>query len=60
MRQLQMFTTAELAVMRDRTASRSYSPAAEEFRRIHEHHRAWGLERRHAERLRRARRGTND
>ena len=27
MRQLQMFTTAELAAMRDRTASRRYSPA---------------------------------
>jgi hypothetical protein len=53
MRQLQLFTTTELAAMRDRTASRSYSPAAEEFRREHERHRAWGLTRRHAERLRR-------
>ena len=54
MRQLQLFTPAELAGMRDRTASRSYSPAADEFRRIHERHRRWGLARRHAERLRRA------
>src|SRR4051812_25894485 len=52
MRQLQFFTTAELAKMRDRTASRSYSPAAEEFRREHERHREWGLKRRHANRLR--------
>ena len=55
MRQLQMFTTAELAVMRDRSASRSYSPAADKFRREHERHREWGLSRRHAERLRRRR-----
>jgi hypothetical protein len=55
MRQLQLFTTAELARMRDRTASRSHSPEAEEFRRNHERHRAWGLARRHAERLRRLR-----
>jgi hypothetical protein len=41
--------------MRDRTASRSYSPAGEEFRREHERHRAWGLTQRHAERLRRLR-----
>lgn len=53
MRQLQFFTTAELAAMRDRTASRRYSPAREEFRREHHRHRVWGLARRHAERLRR-------
>src|ERR1700754_123553 len=53
MRQLQFFTTTELAVMRDRTASRSYSPAGEEFRREHRRHRAWGLTQRHAERLHR-------
>ena len=53
MRQLQLFTSAQLAQMRDRTASRSYSPAGEEFRREHERHRAWGLARRHAERMRR-------
>jgi len=55
MRQLQLFTKAELAGMRDRTASRSYSPGREQFRREHERHRAWGLARRHAERLRHAR-----
>ncbi|MGX6602979.1 hypothetical protein ACWKSP_12695 [Micromonosporaceae bacterium Da 78-11] len=52
MRQISMFTTAEIAGMRDRTASRNHSPSRDEFRRRHEHHRAWGLVRRHAERLR--------
>ena len=51
MRQLQLFTTTQLAGMRNRTLSRRYSPAGEEFRREHERHRAWGLARRHAERL---------
>jgi hypothetical protein len=55
MGQLQLFTRAELAAMRDRTASRNYSPARDEFRREHERHRAWGLSQRHAEKLRRAR-----
>ncbi|WP_203833671.1 hypothetical protein, partial [Actinoplanes campanulatus] len=41
--------------MRDRSARRNHSPAAEQFRREHERHRAWGLHRRHAERLRRTR-----
>jgi hypothetical protein len=54
-RQLELFTTAELAAMRDRTRSRRYSPANEQFRREHARHRAWGLARRHAEKLRRAR-----
>ncbi len=53
MRQLQFFTRAEVAGMRDRTASRKYSLAGEEFRRVHARHRAWGLTQRHAERLRR-------
>ena len=53
MRQLQLFTTAELARMRDRTRSRNYSPERDEFRRAHERRRAWGLARRHAEKLRR-------
>jgi hypothetical protein len=53
MRQLQLFTTTPLAAMRDRTASRHYSAARDKFRREHERHRAWGLARRHAERLRR-------
>ena len=52
MRQLQLFSTTQLATMRDRTASRNYSPERDEFRREHERHRAWGLERRHAERMR--------
>jgi hypothetical protein len=55
MRQLQLFTTADLAKMRDRTASRNYSPERDEFRRDHERHRSWGLARRHADRLRRVR-----
>ncbi len=55
MRQLQLFTTTELAKMRDPTASRNYCPHRAEFRRAHERHRAWGLTRRHAERLRRTR-----
>ena len=55
MRQLQLFTTAEVAGMRDRTASRRYSPGREAFRRDHERRRAWGLKRRHAERLHRSR-----
>jgi hypothetical protein len=56
MRQLQLFTSAALAEMRDRTASRNYSPEREEFRREHARHRAWGLLQRHGERLRRQRR----
>jgi hypothetical protein len=42
MRQLQLFASAELAQMRDRTASRNYSPERDEFRREHERHRNWG------------------
>ncbi len=56
MRQLQFFTTAELAKMRDRTRKRNYSPAGEEFRREHERHRAWGLQQRHAAKLSQLRR----
>jgi hypothetical protein len=55
MRQLQLFTTAELARMRDRTASRNHSPERDEFRRLHAHHRAWGLVQRHGRRLHRLR-----
>jgi hypothetical protein len=44
-----------MARMRDRTASRNYSPERDEFRREHERHRNWGLQQRHAERLRRLR-----
>ena len=60
MRQLQLFTTAELARMRDRTRSRNYSPERDEFRRAHERRRAWGLARRHAEKLRRLRDRSGD
>ena len=57
-RQLSLFTTAQVAVMRDRTASRNYSPQRDEFRRRHEEHRARGLARRHAARLNRIRGAT--
>jgi hypothetical protein len=53
MRQLQLFSSTELAGMRDRTAARNYSPEREEFRREHARHRAWGLIQRHNTRLRR-------
>src|SRR5690349_23297764 len=52
MGQLQFFSPRELAGMRDRSASRSYSPEGEEFRREHERHRAWGLIQRRGQRLR--------
>jgi hypothetical protein len=55
MRQPSLFTRSQLAEMRDRTAARNYSPAADEFRRDHERRRAYGLARRHAQRLRHAR-----
>ena len=56
MRQLQLFTSAALAEMRDRTAARTYCPVREEFRREHARHRDWGLAQRHGERLHRLRR----
>jgi hypothetical protein len=52
---MSLFGRAEITSMRDRTASRNYSAARDEFRREHERHRAWGLQRRHAEKLRRIR-----
>jgi hypothetical protein len=60
MRQLQLFSSAELAVMRDRTKSHSHSPERDEFRRDHERHRAWGLTQRHAQKLRRRHPGIHD
>ena len=60
MRQLQLFTSADLAKMRDRTARRNYSPEAEEFRRVHKKDRDWGLARRHAEKLSRLRAAAAD
>ena len=41
--------------MRDRTRSGNYSASRDEFRRDHERRRAWGLQRRHADRLRHVR-----
>jgi hypothetical protein len=58
-RQLQMFTTAQIAGMRDRSASRRCAER-EEFRRKHERHRAWGLRRRHAGKLRHVRDDSRD
>ncbi|PRX25755.1 hypothetical protein CLV67_101475 [Actinoplanes italicus] len=55
MGQASLFGRAQISAMRDRTAARNYSPAREEFRREHERHRAWGLRRRHAEKLGRLR-----
>src|ERR1700749_3322702 len=57
MGQLCLFGRAEITAMRDRTAARNYSPAGDAFRREHERHRAWGLQRRHADKLRRLRQG---
>jgi len=51
-RQLSLFDKATTAGMRDRTRSRNYSPERDEFRREHERRRYWGLQRRHAEKLR--------
>jgi hypothetical protein len=53
MRQLQFFTSTQLAQMRDRSASRNYSPERDEFRREHERQRAWGLSQRYAAKQRR-------
>jgi hypothetical protein len=53
MRQLSTFTRAQVAGMRDRTASRNHSPGRDQFRREHARHRARGLKRRHADRVRR-------
>ena len=55
MAQLQLFSRAELAGMRDRSRARNYSASRDEFRRAQAGRRAWGLQRRHAERLRRLR-----
>lgn len=53
MSQLSFFSRSETAAMRDRTKSRNYSPSHDEFRREHKRRRDWGLQRRHAEKLRR-------
>ncbi|MFI5913242.1 hypothetical protein [Dactylosporangium sp. NPDC051541] len=51
--QMSFFSKSEQATMRDRTRSRKYSPMVEEFRRVHQEQRDWGLEQRHAAKLRR-------
>src|SRR3954471_17960542 len=51
MAQLELFSRSQIAAVRDRTASRNYSPAGEAFRREHERHREWGLRQRHGRRL---------
>ncbi|GAA2487062.1 hypothetical protein [Winogradskya humida] len=51
--QLEIFTTVELAWIRDPTRRRNYSPATEEFRREHRVRRAFGKALGHAARLRR-------
>jgi hypothetical protein len=51
MAQLELFSRSQIAAIRDRTASRNYSPAQEAFRREHERHREWGLRQRHGRRL---------
>jgi hypothetical protein len=53
MRQGSLFSRAQIAAMRDPTTARNHSPSRDEFRREHERRRAFGLQRRHAEKLRR-------
>ncbi|SFE72710.1 hypothetical protein SAMN05421541_103252 [Actinoplanes philippinensis] len=55
MGQASLFSRSEISAMRDRTRSRNYSAARDEFRREHERHREWGLRQRHGEKLRRLR-----
>ena len=56
MAQMSLFSRVEIAKMRDRTAGRNYSAERDAFRREHEKHRAWGLQQRHAAKLRRLQR----
>ncbi|GAA2509942.1 hypothetical protein [Winogradskya humida] len=51
--QLEIFTTVELAWMRDPTRRRNHSAATEEFRREHKVRRAFGKALSHTTRLRR-------
>src|SRR5689334_14742915 len=53
MGQMSLFSRTEIAGMRDRTKARNYSAERDEFRRDHERRRAFGLQRRHATKLRR-------
>jgi hypothetical protein len=52
-RQLGLFSKAELDSMRDDTKVRHESEETLEFRRLHEIRRDWGLQQRHATKLRR-------
>ncbi len=54
MAQLQLFTSAQIAGMRDRTAPRRQSTAHDEFRRAQQHRRDWGLLQRHTTKVRRS------
>jgi hypothetical protein len=51
MGQLELFSRSQIAAVRDRAASRNYSPERDAFRREHERHREWGLRQRHGRRL---------
>jgi hypothetical protein len=51
MPQLELLSLSQIAAIRNRRASRHYSPARDEFRREHERHREWGLRQRHGRRL---------
>ncbi|MER7276382.1 hypothetical protein ABT369_18215 [Dactylosporangium sp. NPDC000244] len=53
MAQMQLFSSRELAAMRDRTKARNCWPGKDEFRQEARRRRGWGLVRRHAEKLRR-------
>jgi len=55
MPQMSLFSRSEIAGMRDWSAARNHCPERDAFRREHERHRAWGLRRRHAEKLRHVR-----
>ncbi|WP_430785637.1 hypothetical protein, partial [Actinoplanes sp. G11-F43] len=55
MAQMSLFSRAQTAAMRDWTKARNYDPDRAEFRRQHKIRRDWGLQRRHAEKLRRLR-----
>jgi hypothetical protein len=50
-----VFGRSEIAGMRDWAAARNHCPERDAFRREHERHRAWGLRRRHAAKLRHVR-----
>ena len=52
MGQLSLFSRGEIAGMRDWSAARNHCPERDAFRREHERHRVWGLQRRHAAKLR--------